>query len=494
MRVVKFINKFFAIILSFVFAACILFMLCIVTAKTMLTEESISRCLSQTNIFEITSNENSTLQQSIITKLETMEISEDITEKVLESEELNELLSEYIYNYINYILFNETKKDITSSEIVLFVENEYLLNTGTNLTLIQKQELEKYVNSLTTNLNSKTPDIYELENMGINIQTLRHYTDIFSSQEIIYILGLILILLYMSISVCLWSKKKALRLCSAMLIIDGILILIGSILEVKILSMFINSKGMIEQLVITIADKSFDELFVSGVGLMAVGIVLLTVSAIMFKKEKQFATKNSEKLLTDVIQNEIKATNQLKEHIVKTDEDIKKIEDTLTKIELEKVFLEAQKEQKSTEKLTINSKTEIPEINIKGDDFVEKDYDDTKIEPIEIKETKPIYNEEKMEIVAPKTVEEEFEEEPEEKEIEIVEIEKIEEEQEDEPKQEQIKTEYEELDDRVEEIVKEDIEVPTFEEINLNVVSPKKGKEIEVKIETLEEEEEIEIL
>ena len=131
MKAVKFLNKFFAIIFLIAFSILILLMMLIGIAKTMFTEESISKYVVNANIFNsptskiLGENDNNTLKESISNKLLEMKIPEEVTERVLYSNELNDVITNYAYEHINNILFDTNKETIANEKIINIIQNKY---------------------------------------------------------------------------------------------------------------------------------------------------------------------------------------------------------------------------------------------------------------------------------------------------------------------------------------------------------------------------------
>ena len=67
--------------------------------------------------------------------------------------------------------------------------------------------------------------------------------------------------------------------------------------------MYINNKGIIDNLVITMVNNSFENLLFYGIALIIVGIILLIICSVLSKKERK---ENSDVLLNSTIENEIK--------------------------------------------------------------------------------------------------------------------------------------------------------------------------------------------
>lgn len=529
MKAVKFFGKFFAVIFLIAFAILILLMMLIGIAKSMVTEESISKYIVSSDIFNCSSSEvlgesnNTTLKQSISGRLLEMEISEEVTEKVLYSNELNEVLTNYVYGYVNNVLFNIDKEKVESDKIVNVVQNKYYEIEGSNLSDEQISELNDYVSNLSMKLYNSTPDISELEGLGINVTALRIASNICYSEYIWFILGTFVLGAYTLIAICLWNKLKAFKWCSNMLIIDGVLLVIFSFLEVKFLGMYVNSRGIIDSLVLTIANKSFENLLFYGIALMIVGIILLIICAVLLKKERK---ENFDNLLNSVIVEEVSAKKSLENHRVRNDEELEQTLNNLNKLEIEKILLDEEKDEKTTDEIIVDKDNEIPKVVIKGKDFEETDVDSVKPDENifgknekvkddegylvnnDLETDKDVVNKEDdislekdLDNIEFVPVSEDKSDDAIEKEEEIKEFDIIESEQEDVEEEQEVvldNVEYEELEDEdIEKIEKKDVKVFPIEEAKLEVVSPKKGKDVKFSIEDLDnrnDEEEIEIL
>lgn len=491
-----------------VFAVLVLLAMFVGIFKAMLTEDSVSKYIKNSDIFNCSSSEvlgegsaSGTLGQLISKDFLKFGISEEVTEEVLCSEELNDVLANYLYNYVNYVLFSVDKEDLSSDELLSVVQNKYFEIEGRNLDGAQEMLVREYVGALSTKLNASTPSIEQLQALVVDVGTLRIVANISFSAYIWFILGSFILGAFTMVVICLRNKLKAFNWCSTALVIDGIILMVVSFLEVKLFSMFVNSKGIIDNLAITIANKSFENLLFYGIALMIVGIIFLIICAVLWKKESKL---DSDMLLNSVIEEEVGARKELKDHIVRTDEDIDRTLTRLNKVEIEKVLLDESSEATSDEKIIINSDTEIPEVKLSGSDFVQSDIGE--VEPLgdiySVKDEKVLDFEDlefvdvnddikEDEIVNEELVNNEFE---------IIETENEEEEGVSLEEDMVEKSGYEEIDDsRDEEAVKQDIEILPLEEIKLDIVSPKKGKDIEVKIDEVlnndeEEEEEIEVL
>ena len=371
MKAVKFLNKFFAIIFLIAFSILILLMMLIGIAKTMFTEESISKYVVNANIFNsptskiLGENDNNTLKESISNKLLEMKIPEEVTERVLYSNELNDVITNYAYEHINNILFDTNKETIANEKIINIIQNKYFEIEGQSLNTNQINMLNDYITELNLKLTNSTLDINELASTGLNINILRIIDNICHSKYIWFILGTFILVTYTMIAICLKNKKTAFKWCSNALVIDGIILVLFSFLEVKFLSMYINNKGIIDNLVITMVNNSFENLLFYGIALIIVGIILLIICSVLSKKERK---ENSDVLLNSTIENEIKNNKISSYDIIKENNEL----------EMEKVSLDKIPEEKIVNKVYIKENKEIPKIIIKGNDFEKSDIDNIK--------------------------------------------------------------------------------------------------------------------
>ena len=309
MRAVKLLGKVFAVILSCVFACFLLFVMYVLIAKTMLTEESIYNYVIDTNVFTSSSNnvERNSLKQGIVSDLKKFDIPTSVTVKTLESNNISRVISRYAYDYTRYVLYNKGAPRLDNDEIVKIFNNEYKSATGDDLSNIQVKKLKEYVSSTEMKLDDSVPSVGDLQGYGVDIYNLRLVNDFVSSDYMLIVFGVFVLGFYTLIAICLWSKLRAFKWIGIVSMIDGFVLIISSFLEVRLLSMFINKNGIFENLAITVASKNFGSLLLAGIVLIVVGIVFLIICALLMKKEHKV---DSDKLLDSVIKNEISSMDK----------------------------------------------------------------------------------------------------------------------------------------------------------------------------------------
>ena len=323
MRAVKLLGKVFAVILSCVFACFLLFVMYVLIAKTMLTEEIIYNYVIDTNVFTSPSNngERNSLKQGIVSDLKKFDIPASVTVKTLESNNISRVISRYAYDYTRYVLYNKGAPSLDNDEIVNIFNNEYKSTTGDDLSDIQVKKLKEYVSSTEMKLDDSVPSVGDLQGYGVDIYNLRLVNDFVSSDYMLIVFGVFVLSFYTLIAICLWSKLRAFKWIGIVSMIDGFVLIISSFLEVRLLSMFINKNGIFENLAITVASKNFGSLLLAGIVLIVVGIVFLIICALLMKKEHKV---DSDKLLDSVIKNEISSMD--KGDSLDSDGDVSKVD------------------------------------------------------------------------------------------------------------------------------------------------------------------------
>ena len=334
MRAVKLLGKVFAVILSCVFACFLLFVMYVLIAKTMLTEESIYNYVIDTNVFTSPSNnvERNSLKQGIVSDLKKFDIPASVTVKTLESNNISRVISRYAYDYTRYVLYNKGAPSLDNDEIVRIFNNEYKSATGDDLSNIQVKKLKEYVSSTEMKLDDSVPSVGDLQGYGVDIYNLRLVNDFVSSDYMLIVFGVFILSFYTLIAICLWSKLRAFKWIGIVSMIDGFVLIISSFLEVRLLSMFINKNGVFENLAITVASKNFGSLLLAGIVLIVVGIVFLIICALLMKKEHKV---DSDKLLDSVIKSEISSMD--KGNSLDSDEDISKDDDFVKENEINNI-------------------------------------------------------------------------------------------------------------------------------------------------------------
>lgn len=484
MRAGKVFRKCFVVILSCCFAIFILLVMNLYIAKTMLNKDNIYDFVKDADIFSISSKEiltssnEKTLKESIEKDLSKLDIPVLVTDRILSSKGINNVITDYFYDYMNYVLFGSEKRSISGDRIMQVIQTNYYSTMGKNLTEKQIIGLESYVSSLCKDIDSFTLSEIDIESLGINLNTIRTVSVFIFSSYMLILSLLVILVVYILFMMCLGSFRRTIKWIGNIVIFDGIIMIILSFLEVRFLSMFINSKGIVNNLAISIVGKSYESLLLGGIVLLLIGIILLIISSILLKKENK---EKSNKLLNDVI---ISENNKSKMY------------DKIDKVALEDEF------ENVTSSVSFLEAGEIPLLLVTGDDKEDTLVSD--IVPDEnilikdntLEEDTLLISDEENETDQEAIHENKMEDNENEGLDTSFVLEETEEDEMPRDEEEPLDISYEELaneDDDIE-IIKSDRNIFMPNEISPVFTSPKKGKDIKVELLDDEEDEEIELL
>ncbi len=303
----KTIGKIFACIFTIVFAILCLSFVYVFMVRNIATYEHVSSYVSDANIFDCSSYEilprkdASTLREAIGKDLFEIGIPRLVVDDILDSDEVHKIITDYTYGYIRYIIYNESKPVFATNDFIKVVENKYYLSEKKGLSEEQKTEVTKYVIEFAMKLDKGTFDKSELNEI-VNIDTVRLLLTSVSSKLALIILSCVLLLMLVLVSICLRSLIQGIRWCAKAVLVDGVILIITSLLEVRVLIMFVNSKGMVDSLFISVIENQFGSLVACGIGFIILGVIFLIITGILLKKQKR---KNSDVILDNVISDEV---------------------------------------------------------------------------------------------------------------------------------------------------------------------------------------------
>lgn len=471
MKVVKFIKNFLAFILSCVFAILLLLLITNLFSQNLFTEKNIDKIVNTEQILEIKQegSDGRTIKNIIVTELSERQVDKEKTIELLKSEELDNLISDYVYDYAEYIFFSK-ERPIIKEQQLQNIFNEVKNEKNQN-------EVEEYIGILTDKINESTPSIYELENMGYDINTIKLGFSYIHSTEGLIILIASLMLVIILIGAIMWDAKKALKIASIPTIIIGLILTVISLMEVNFMDKIINNEGILDGMILMVVNESLKDLLTYGIILLALGIIIFIITTILIKKGKN----KQETIIQEPVQNRVK--ENLKDHIATPEKEIEQIGEPsihegqevikeektsiVTSEELPKVTLPSQEIEKNIPNEKITNTNELPKIELEA--IMKKMPEIEEVKAVTLNEIKKpemelVETESLPKIEIPK-------EEP--KEIEIVEIEKTHEIEPEEPKQVENPFAYVEINDEKEEpIIKKEVEIKAPESINLNVTTP----------------------
>lgn len=458
MKVVNFFVKLLSYFFTLVFLLLCLTTTIFLMIKNMISYDNVSSYVKNANIFdyssqEVENNKGKTLRQTIQEDLLKMDIPVLVTDAVLDSSETNKMISDYIYNYSHYVLFNEKKPSLPKDSIVTNVENKYMSIEGKGLSPKQKENVSNYVSTMGNKVDKNIFDKAEVSEV-VKLDIIKKIAQMFNAEYIVYAFGIIVLLLFVIISLCLGSIKKAINWCGKSIILDGVLLIILSFVEVKFLIMYFNSQGLVDNFAILVIEQGFKNMLLYGGILIVIGLILVSISAIMLKKEK---SRESKALLKETISKEVENSKSNKENNSKNQN--------------------IEKNQKETKKQDLQEeKKEELQLEDKDDDSQSVLKNEKGKNPKENKNE--IKDKDKMEIVPVPDEKKEQKEGKNDKNIQT--------------------NDYIEIDDVKDDLSKPDntnvnvFKINPISELDIEITHPEKGKDIQSKEE--EDEEEIEVL
>lgn len=491
MKPPSFFIKLVASIFLLFFGVTCLITTVFVLAQNMTGKSNVKHYVENANIFDYSSrdiildSQNTTLRQTVKSQLLTVDIPALVVDQVIDSKEMSTLISDYVYEYIQYILHDTTIPTFPSDGVLNILKAKYFEYEGKNLSAKQESEVLSYLKIIASKTDQSILDKNEV-NEVFSLNIIKQITKVLSASYVSMGFIVLMIVLVLIISICLGSFVKAINWCSKMVMLNGVILIIASFLEVRILIMYFNSQGLIDSLIISFVENGFQNMLIYGIVLIVLGIIFMTISLLMLKK----GSKDSSVPIDDI-------SNNSKDFVMRDNEILQPLE---TNDKNENNVDDSVKESDSSDnnENMNNASPSAGEVSEKPSDdekkSLEEKSENKSSDVIESKEEKPSKESKLKEEIEIVESEEEVEEEQEdvpvsEKEIELEEP--LEEEQEEDIEVETEK--YSVIDDDKEEpkpIKKEIVSIAPLSEIKIDVVYPEKGKDIAQD----QDEEEIELL
>lgn len=296
MKLLKFVGGIFSFILSIVFFVFLIGFSVILFAKNTIAEKKINSyvermdifCIPAHDFFEDTYNKDEILKDAISHKLEKSSIPQGLTIKILEKKDLTNFISHNLKQYIDYVLFDNSKPVISRDEILSIV-NINMIEEHSQRTLTSKEtaDFNKLIDDTVTTINS---NLSNKKDIMIDTDTKNIINFVYSKNFITYCL-LFIAIIFLLISLFRWSLYKPFIWFSIPIIIWSVILIIVSLLQKLFIKHFITTTGGIETLAIKGIDLIFKDILKMGLICLGIGILLLILYNIfkkVFYKEEQF--------------------------------------------------------------------------------------------------------------------------------------------------------------------------------------------------------------
>ena len=292
MKILKFIRKTIAFMLSLLLFFIILITMSLYSIKGMITGENLSDYIKEAKILNVDINVISNDLEPGITLKEKIEeialessIPGEIVDDILKSEEINNFLGDFFNKTILYVI-NGGEKPVISKEAVnkMTLVARTSLNEHINI-MLEQEELDSYIKDYSNKITNLIPNREEIiGDIPINvIQSVMNFNTIY-----IY-LSMVIIILLMMIS--LGSLYKAIKYVSIPMILSGVIfVIIGSASEfisTHILDTINSLKPLIDPLVINFLTIVFKcGIFMSFTGIFLI-IVYNVIKRIIINNKKE---------------------------------------------------------------------------------------------------------------------------------------------------------------------------------------------------------------
>ena len=199
------ISRIFAFIFVCIFSILIFIVFGILLFRNMLSYHTVYKYVSDAKVFDLKSSEISpkdssqTLRKTIQKEFNSNNISYDVTDDILNSDEINIVLATYIYDYYKYIFYDNEKVEFPTDQLVSIIEQKYMVKMGKSLSEEQKVKLiqqsivfgNKMDRSLFSNL-----EINEV----VNLNKVKVVTGIINSNYVLVVVIFLIVLMVVFVS------------------------------------------------------------------------------------------------------------------------------------------------------------------------------------------------------------------------------------------------------------------------------------------------------
>ena len=275
----KFLNglgKFFALIFSTIYYFLLLIMLFLMFSSKFITKEFYVKTIKKIDLSEIKIKEenNKTIEQLLIEKLEESGIDEKTSKEILKNEKLKEFVGNIIGNSISSIITKEKLIEVTNEDLKKII-NEIPIDIK-----ISDEELNELTNEINTAIKE---NIEYKEEINLDEKVISIIKFIQSKYMYIFIMCFIIIN-YLLISLLTWSFHKPLRYLSIPTMLTVITLIVTIFLPSLLINILnVNLPFNLEPIIKVLLNP----LLIPGILLTIIGVVMIVLYNIINKKEEQ---------------------------------------------------------------------------------------------------------------------------------------------------------------------------------------------------------------
>ena len=290
MKVVKGFGLFLAFLLSIVFFVLLSVFSIVFFVRNVTTKEQMTKYIESADVYNVKSSDvfgtgDTTLEEAIKEELKKNNLTTTIVDEIIEKKSFTNLLGDYSYRYVNYIVKDAAKPILTRNDLLQVVNIPTLeYHFGRSLTDKEKEYFDKTIDDIILSLNEKIIDRNEFmtENIDEVIGYIYH-----EDLKTYFVVGIIITLVLLFILT--FSFYKPLLFLSLPTVILGMILSIISIVLKVIINFVIKANGTVEHIIKNVFNEVTFDILKMGLIYVVIGIVLYIIYKILKKilyKEK----------------------------------------------------------------------------------------------------------------------------------------------------------------------------------------------------------------
>lgn len=281
MNILRIVRKSLAFICGILLFLTILSVMLLTATKNIISKESIADYINKSDVLEIkvgklfkvenaNISEDSTVRETVIIMANDAGIPKDVVNDLVESNELNNLLGDFIRGIIDYAIIGGEKPTISSETI------KNLVNVANNSLeshidiVMEEEDLDLYIESYIKSLNSIVPERNDIVTDISNLDMIRNILT-FNTSYLYVTIGILTIL----ISLLLWNWYYPIKYLGITTTLAGVIFTVIGSLEWPIYNLIKDRIEKMEDLVRPLLEKVLAICFKEGVIYTVIGIVLI---------------------------------------------------------------------------------------------------------------------------------------------------------------------------------------------------------------------------
>lgn len=305
MKVLDFVGKIFAFLLTLLFFTVLTSLSLIIITKDLTTPKGLADYLKNIKIENLDVGDiigkkydkNISITDEIVSTLSKSGISEKITENVIKSDELKEKLSEIVIKYTDYLAGEENIPQITEADLKEVITNETIKESiGRDLNYAEQEAIDLFIKKATTEINNYL-STFATSKINETVKTIKKIVN----EKVITILSISLAVIVVLIGICRLSVYKPLAWISIPTMLLGIIYLLSNKIKTILLKKIMQSDGAIEKIINQIINELTKKISTVGIYLLLIGLFMSVIYFVSKKiSTKRKINKTNEKLIEEL--------------------------------------------------------------------------------------------------------------------------------------------------------------------------------------------------